>query len=181
MIVGNGDIAKALTDKEEWIFFASGVSNSYESRESEYQREMSLLLSQDKSKHLVYFSSLSIFLPQTQYTNVRYLEHKKQMEELVKKTFRHFTIIRLGNITWSSNPHTLVNAIRTKVEQGIPFETPDAYKYFIGKNEFQFWLNLIPEWNCEMNITGKRIKLKHIIGQIQKKCAHTHLLSRQQK
>jgi hypothetical protein len=47
-IVGNGDIASALKDlnKDRWIFFASGVSNSRETDEDEYAREMSLLLEQ---------------------------------------------------------------------------------------------------------------------------------------
>ena len=169
MIVGNGDIAKTLKDRDGWIFFASGVSNSHETRESEFNREISLLLNQDRSKHLVYFGSLALFLPPHQYTNTRYIEHKRDMEELVKKTFPHHTIVRIGNITWGNNPHTILNGIRAKVEQKTPFETPDVYRYFIGKKEFQFWMDLIPEWNCEMNITGKRINLKQIIKQIQKK------------
>ncbi len=169
MIIGNGDIAKVLTDNPNRLYFASGVSNSHETRESEYKRETSLLLSQDKTKQVVYFSSLSLFLPRHQYTNPMYIEHKKHMEELVKQTFSHYTIIRIGNITWGNNPHTLLNGIRAKIEQKIPFETPDAYRYFIGKKEFKFWINLIPDWNCEMNITGKRINLKQVIKRLQKK------------
>ena len=46
MIIGNGNIARALKDidRDDLLFFASGVSNSQEDRESEYKREMELLL-----------------------------------------------------------------------------------------------------------------------------------------
>ncbi len=83
MIVGNGDIASVLVDREDVCFFASGVSNSQETRESEYKREEELLLTQNKDLRLVYFSSLAVFLnPDT-----RYAKHKRHMEELIKKTF----------------------------------------------------------------------------------------------
>ena len=36
MIIGNGDIASVLNDREGAIFFVSGVSNSNEIRESEF-------------------------------------------------------------------------------------------------------------------------------------------------
>ena len=103
MIIGNGDIASAIKDRKDLLFFASGVSNSRETRESEYRREIDLLLKQDKNSHIVYFSSLCVF-----YSNSRYAQHKRYMEKLVKG-FRKWTIIRLGNITWGTNPHTLIN------------------------------------------------------------------------
>ena len=52
-IVGHGDIASVLSDREDRIYFASGVSNSQETRESEYAREKTLLLQQEKIRHLV--------------------------------------------------------------------------------------------------------------------------------
>lgn len=163
MIIGNGDIAKALKpiplcNKKGYVFFASGVSNSQEKRESEYQREKKLLLLQPKNKHLVYISSLCIF-----YSDNRYARHKKEMEEVVKKEFKHYTIIRLGNITWGNNPHTLINYFRNCKKQGKKFEVRDAYRYLIGKKEFQHWVNLIPPFNCEMNITGKKLKVSQIV------------------
>ena len=38
MIIGKGDIASILIDREDVIFFASGVSNSSEIRQSEFER-----------------------------------------------------------------------------------------------------------------------------------------------
>jgi hypothetical protein len=45
MIIGNGLIAKSLKniDSKDHLYFASGVSNSLETRSSEFEREFSLL------------------------------------------------------------------------------------------------------------------------------------------
>ena len=40
MIVGNGNIAKVLKDRDDLVFFASGVSNSSCTDEKEYEREL---------------------------------------------------------------------------------------------------------------------------------------------
>lgn len=160
MIIGKGDIASALKDRKDLLFFASGVSNSRERRESEYSREKRLLLSQKRSKHIVYFGSLCIF-----YSKTRYARHKKEMEDLVKKNFRHYTIIRMGNITWGKNPHTLVNYFRSRVKSGKAVKLKDAYRYMIDRDEMLHWLDLIPEWNSEMNITGSRLKVAEIFNR----------------
>lgn len=160
MIVGHGDIAGALIDGEGLLFFASGVSNSQETKESEYQREKDLLLAQDKSKHIVYFGSLCIF-----YSKTRYAQHKREMEDLVRGNFEHYTIMRIGNITWGKNPHTLINYFRGRSKEGEPLEIQDAYRYIIDKEEFQYWISMIPSWNCEMNLTGRRMKVSEIVEE----------------
>lgn len=157
MIIGHGDIASVLPDRDDLLFFASGVSNSQETRESEYEREKRLLLIQDhypEGKHLVYFSSLSIF-----YADTRYTRHKKEMEWMVRNNFHPHTIIRLGNITWGTNIHTFINYIRNKFLSHEPFEIRDEYRYIIEKEEFLYWIDMIPPWSCEMNIPGTRMKV----------------------
>lgn len=156
MIIGNGDIANVLPDKEDFIFFASGVSNSKENRESEYKREEQLLMQQDFSKHLVYFSSLCVF-----YSNSRYAQHKLAMEKIVRTYFVRWTIIRLGNITWGNNPHTLINYLKAHPSA----EIEDVERYIADKDEFLHWINLIPKWSCEMNITGRRMKVEEIVKE----------------
>ena len=160
MIIGNGDIGTTLkeVDRDDLLFFASGVSNSRETRESEYQREIDLLTAQNKNKHIVYFSSLSVF-----YNDTRYARHKKHMEDLVRSTFKHYTIVRMGNITWGKNPHTIINFLRNRYKQGKPLEIQNTYRYIVDKDEFLHWINLIPKWPCEMNITGQRLKIKQIV------------------
>lgn len=167
MIIGHGDIASALVDlprgkagRKGWVFFASGLSNSGEKRESEYQREEDLLMKQNKRKHIVYFSSLCVF-----YSDNRYAMHKKHMEILIKKNFKHYTIVRMGNITWGKNPHTLINFLRNRYIQGEPLEIQDTYRYIVDKDEFLHWIEMIPEWSCEMNLTGKRLKVAEIVKE----------------
>lgn len=158
MIIGNGDIASIIKDKKGLLFFASGVSNSKEKKESQYQREKDLLLSQDRAKHLVYFGSLCIF-----YSNSRYAKHKRQMEELVKKNFPYYTILRMGNITWGKNPHTLINYLKNRTQKGKQLKVQDTFRYLVDKEEFLHWLDMIPKWNCEMNITGRRLKVAEVV------------------
>ena len=160
MIVGNGDIASVLKDREDRIYFASGVSNSREKRESEYEREIELLLDQDRHRHIVYFSSLSIF-----YTDTRYAQHKREVEELIKEHFEHYTIVRLGNIDWGVNPNTIINFFRSQLAQGKSIEIRDTYRYIVSREDFLYWISLIPDWSCEMNIPGVRMKVSDVVDQ----------------
>lgn len=163
LIVGSGDVASAVQELDNdnpRLYFASGVSNSRETREKEYQREIDLLLAQDKRHHLVYFSSLAVLNSDT-----RYIRHKYFMEILVKGVFPHHTIVRIGNISWGSNPHTLINFIRTQMEAGKKPQIKDEYRYVVDKPEFLYWLDQIPDWPCEMNIPGRRLKVKEIVDE----------------
>jgi hypothetical protein len=162
MIIGHGDLASVLKDREDRIYFASGVSNSQEDRESEYQREIDLLMNQDTLRHIVYFSSLSIF-----YTDTRYTQHKLYMESLIKNNFDHYTIVRLGNITFGKNPHTIINFFKNKIKNHEKIEIQDTYRYIVDKDEFLYWINFIPEWNCEMSIIGRRMKVSNILEEIK--------------
>lgn len=157
MIIGHGDIAGVIKDMADKLYFASGVSNSQETRESEYQREIELLLSQDRNLHIVYIGSLAIF-----YSDTRYTQHKKLMESFVKQ-FEHYAIVRIGNITWGKNPHTIINYLRSQNELGLPLKIRNEYRYVVEKEEFLHWIDLVPKWNCEMNITGERLSIKQIV------------------
>lgn len=160
MIIGKGTIGSVLKDREDRLYFASGVSNSQEKRESEYQREKDLLLSQDKLCRVVYFSTLAVF-----YANTRYTRHKKEMEDLVKNNFKHYTIMRLGQPTWGSNPVNLIPFLRQKIKNNESFEVKDVYRYPLEKEDFLHWVSMIPDWSCEMNITGTPMKVKDIINK----------------
>lgn len=156
MIIGEGDIASVLPDRDDLLFFASGVSNSQETREAEYGRELDLLLEQNPDAHIVYFSSLAV-LDGTS----RYIQHKREMEVTVKREFDSYTIVRIGNITWGTNPNTLINYLRAHPEA----ERRDEYRYVVDQDEFLYWIGKIPEWNMEMNIPGKRMKVEQIYDE----------------
>lgn len=158
MIVGNGDIANVLPDRNDLVFFASGVSNSQEKDELKYRREKILLLDQDPNKHLVYFSSLGVFDKEG-----RYYDHKREMEIVVKAVIDKYTIIRLGNIDWGINPYTFINAYNNSLKGDRPFVIRNEYKQMVNREEFLHWINLIPNWNCEMNIPGQRMTVKRAL------------------
>ncbi len=160
MIIGNGDVAAALPERDDLLFFASGVSNSQEMRESQYQREVKLLLSQDRKAHIVYFSSLAVF-----YGKNRYVKHKRDVETLIKQEFPRYTIVRIGNITWGTNPNTLINYLRRQFKAGQTLKIQQTYRYIIDKDEFQHWIDKIPKWSCELNITGQRMSIKEVVNK----------------
>jgi len=164
MIIGNGDIAGVLPDRENRLFFASGVSNSKETRRSEYEREKKLLLEQDTYRHIVYFSSLAVF-----YSDTLYAQHKRRMENLIKKRFKHYTIIRIGNITWGRNPNTIINFFKNKLALGEDLEIRDVYRYVVDQEEFLYWVNAAcaVEWSSEVNIPGRRMKVAQIVDEIK--------------
>ena len=161
MIIGHGDIASVLQDREGFTFFAAGVSNSREERESEYQRERDLLASIDKKTHLVYFSSLCVF-----YLGTPYAQHKRYQEIYVKSSFARWTIMRLGNITWGTNIHTIINHFREQRRRNVPLDVQDTYRYIVDQGEFLHWVDMIPEWSCEMNITGRKMSVQQIVDEL---------------
>lgn len=111
MIVGKGMIANAVKkiDNENYIFFCSGVSNSKELRDSEFEKEKTLLSKYYcKDKCLVYFSSY--FVGFDSYLKQEYYKHKLAMENLIKEKFTNYKILRLPQVVgFSKNSNTLTN------------------------------------------------------------------------
>lgn len=154
-IIGHGDIASVLVDRPGITFFASGVSNSLGMTAEDHERELKLLMRQDKEHHLVYFSSLCVY-----YGKGRYFHHKQFMEDTVKSYFKRWTIVRLGNITWGKNPHTLLNYLRDRPDA----ERRNEIRYLVDKEEFLHWMEKIrPEVNDIMNIPGKMVNVKDLV------------------
>jgi hypothetical protein len=159
MIIGNGDIASVLNDREEIIFFAAGVSNSSEMRESEYERELNLLKEQDKTKCIFYFSSILIDVGDSFY-----FTHKRKMEQYIKDNFENYNIIRIGNISWGKNPNTFINYIRNKIKNNEPVEIRDEYKYIIDKEHLITLTDNLPiKAQNVISIFSKMAKVKDLI------------------
>lgn len=119
MIIGNGIIANAVRpyDREDIVFFASGVSNSLETRTSEFERELSLLRTvheENKEKKIIYFSTLSIHDQSKQ--DSLYVQHKKTAENYLKENSGNFLILRVGNVVGKGgNPNTLFNFLKKQI------------------------------------------------------------------
>jgi hypothetical protein len=162
MIVGKGDIASILNDREGAIFFASGVSKSTETNESEFWREIELLDKQDKTKCLFYFSSIT--LDDMSKIGNKYLAHKRRMEILVKSNFENYNIIRIGNISWGSNPNTFINYIKNKIKNGEPVEIKDEFKYLIDKEQLLLLTDNLPlVGQNTISVFGRMAKVNELI------------------
>lgn len=155
MIIGYGDLAGAIQDREGAIFFASGVSNSHCIDESQYQREKDLL-------KVFYNSYLSLFYFSSIYPTIsRYSRHKLEMEELVRQNFKNYNIIRLGNITWGNNPHTFINYLRKAISEGREVLIKDEWKYLISKEQLLLMTNNLPlTGRNEISVFGEMKKVK---------------------
>ena len=163
MIVGRGDIASILNDREGVIFFASGVSNSSETKKSEFKRELDLLSKQDKTKCIFYFSSIAIDNKE-KFEVSKYLQHKKRMEDYIKINFQNYNIIRIGNITWGSNPNTFLNYLKNKIKNDEPVYISDEYKFMIDKEQLLALTNNLPIISqTQLSVFGKMSKVKDLI------------------
>lgn len=113
MIIGNGLIANLFKneDKENVVFFASGVSNSSETSASAFRREEDLLrktIYENKEYLLIYFSTCSIY-DSSKYDSP-YVNHKLKMERLVEELCPKYLILRVSNaVGKGGNPNLLMN------------------------------------------------------------------------
>jgi len=105
----------------ETVIFASGVSNSLETRSSEFEREHSLLreLQSGDPKRLVYFGSCGVTVENGELTP--YMKHKRLMESLVLSSAGGL-VLRLPQVVGAmGNPNTLSNFIHDRIESGEHF------------------------------------------------------------
>ena len=113
MIIGNGLIANLFreNDRENVVFFASGVSNSLETEKSAFMREENLLrktLEENPEKIFIYFSTCSIY--DSSKNGSFYVNHKLRMEQIVEELSRNFLILRVSNaVGKGGNPNLLMN------------------------------------------------------------------------
>ncbi len=120
MIIGKGLIASLFADcdRENTIFFASGVSNSLEIRPEEFSREENLIqetISANPDKIFIYFSTCSIY--DSSKTGSNYVLHKLKMEQKIKDLCEKFLILRVSNaVGKGGNPNLLVNYIINAVK-----------------------------------------------------------------
>lgn len=113
MIVGRGLIASLFIndDREDAVFFASGVSNSLENRPEEFIREENLIrktFEENTDKIFIYFSTCSIY--DSSKTGSDYVLHKLKMEQLIKNSCERYLILRVSNaVGKGGNPNLLMN------------------------------------------------------------------------
>jgi nucleoside-diphosphate-sugar epimerase len=139
MVIGNGMIAKAFkqyADDDRVIIFASGVSNSKETRQEEFDREEKLMKSlTNEGAILVYFSTCSLYDPTL--NSSPYVRHKRAMEYIARYNFNKSIIFRLPNVIGrTENPNTFFNYIKNQIQQQKTISVHrDASRYLIDVDD----------------------------------------------
>ena len=114
MVIGNGLMAKAFSDfnnDETVVVFASGVSNSTETKPSEFEREFNVLketLRSYPTAKLIYFSTCSI---NDEAVKERpYVQHKMMLEQFIATHAIDYLIFRVSNVVGhQGNANTIMN------------------------------------------------------------------------
>jgi hypothetical protein len=163
MIIGKGSIASILQDRDDLVFFASGVSNSTCTDENEYEREFNLLKTIQTDQHVVYFSNLGVY-----YKNDRYTQHKINIEEYIRNNYKSYTIVRIEVCEWATTPNTILNFFKRQLKEGIEPTIQDTTRYVLSKEEFLYWVGMIKSGvRNEMNIFGRKMTVAQIVEEIK--------------
>lgn len=126
MITGDGFLARAFQKFDsgtEIHIFASGVSDSGNISQKEFGREHALLEDILAGEYgiLVYFSTCSIY--DISLKDSPYINHKLQMEEVIRSSGKPYFIFRLSNpVGKTDNPHTLINFFVNCIGSGRKFD-----------------------------------------------------------
>lgn len=149
MIIGSGNIASAIPDRQNMVFFASGVSDSSCTDVDQFNREKRLLSAYydpTDARALVYFSSIGV-----NFSNTPYFKHKREMEDMIRGWWKNYIIIRIGNIEWDTNPNTFVNYLKAHPCA----EIKDEYRYMLDKETFvMLCQNLPSQGKHELTVTS---------------------------
>ena len=120
MIIGNGLLASAFSSYgtyDDVIIFASGVSNSKETKEADFKREIDLLIksiSDNKGLKIIYFSCVLADIIDNHYFN-----HKLNAEAIIKNSSDNYLIFRIPQIIGKTgNKNNLVNYFKDSIING---------------------------------------------------------------
>ena len=143
-------------DNEGIIIFASGVSNSKDTRDDNFLREFQLLkqtLKDYPDKIFVYFSTCSIQDDDLALTP--YVIHKKNVEEYIKKNAPKHYLFRISNLAGvSNNPYTLLNYFILNILREQPLTVwKNAYRNIIGIDDMYALVNYFLQEKKNINST----------------------------
>ena len=155
MIIGKGLIAKAFekyNDNDNVIIFSSGVSNSLETRQSEFEREESLLKEYlILNKKLIYFSTVSVVDGSLKSS---YVNHKIKMEKLISDNHSNYLIFRLPIVIGSNaNKITFFNSLKNKIENSEQLKVFNVSRYLIDVDDLSNTLPILIDDENEKNKT----------------------------
>lgn len=126
MVIGNGMMAKQFAkyqNNSNVIIFASGVSNSKETKLIEFEREFNLLqktVSDNSEKYFVYFGTISMYDPMAKESP--YVLHKLALEKYITENCKLYNIFRVSQVIGRANNATLVNFIVNNIINDKEFD-----------------------------------------------------------
>ncbi len=143
MVIGNGLLAQTFDhykNNKEILIFASGVSNSTEIIENNFKREQDLLFKTIKkysNYKIIYFSTISIEDPSV--SRRPYIQHKLEMENLIKSHSLSYLIFRVSNVVgFGGNSNTIMNYLVNAVKDGIRINVwTKAERNLIDQNDLR--------------------------------------------
>lgn len=113
MIIGNGLISNAFkeySNNDDYLIFASGVSNSGEDRDSEFNREFLLI------KEYITTYSKFIYFSTINDGNSKYFIHKRNIENYISSNSKNYLIFRLPNVVGNGgNVNNIFNYLNQKI------------------------------------------------------------------
>ena len=177
MIIGRGLIASQFTDVDhkDVVIFASGVSNSSETRIEEFFREQNLVeqtLINNPKQLFVYFSTCSIY-DSSKY-NSPYVLHKLHIEELIKQQAKHYLILRVSNaVGKGGNPNLLMNYLSRQIinEQELNIHQHATRNLIDVEDVKNITLRYIEskDWNKIVNVAySENFNIPEIIKALEK-------------
>ena len=113
----------SYSEEDQFLIFASGVSNSKTTNQEVYEREIKLLrqaVREHVDRSIIYFSTCSIYDPDEK--NSEYVRHEQNIEEFIQANARQYNIFRVSNLAGnSSNPNTVLNFFYYHIKNDINF------------------------------------------------------------
>ena len=144
MVIGNGLISKSFDDyidNEDYLIYASGVSDSSEDRDSEYDREFNLIKNHiSTNSKFIYFSTIN-------NGDSKYFLHKRNMEKYIIDNSNNYLIFRLPNVVGDGgNINNIFNYLNKKIinDEFIKVQNVNRSLIDIGdvKNICEYCFNL---------------------------------------
>lgn len=175
MVIGNGLIGRNLAkiDREEFVFFASGVSDSKSTIEDDYLREKKMLIkniSINSNKTFVYFSTYSVNDPSL--SSYYYIQHKLSMEKIIQQSGLKYLIVRTSNVIGDiGNPNTILRYVFDSIKNERFFEVwKNAYRNILDVDHLIVMLDETIKRKYENRIVYLLNPIDYSMTQIVTEC-----------
>lgn len=173
MVVGNGMISKIFKNEfensDEYLIFASGVSNSNEVDLDQYKKEEDILINyieEYPSYKFIYFSSVLL-----DKSDSLYFSHKKKIEDIIVKNCNKYLIFRLPQILGNGgNKNNIINYFKNCIISNTDIKCQkNTYRSIIDINDLYDIVNICikNELNTTLNLAYiEKISIKDLISKI---------------